>query len=82
MLFCVDAAPRTAGLRNHKRRGANVQLLLSFLRMRIPGTAPVWAALDDEQRAEVVSTLARLIVKTVAARNADAVSSALESHDE
>jgi len=33
------------------------------------GAAPAWAALDDEQQAEVVATLARLIAKVAAARS-------------
>lgn len=49
------------------QRGANVQLLLSFLRTPRPaGAAPVWDALDEEQRAEVVTMLARLIAKVAA----------------
>jgi hypothetical protein len=83
MLFCVDAAPRTAGLRNRKRRGANVQLLLSFLRTPTrAGAAPVWAALDDAQRVEVVATLARLIAKMAAARSKSSGIADPESTDE
>ena len=46
-----------------------VQLLLSFVsRPLLPkGTAPVWDALDDEQRTAVVATLARLIAKAAMA---------------
>lgn len=40
---------------------------LSFLEPPIPiGAAPVWNALDDEQRAKVIATLARVIAKTIA----------------
>ena len=42
---------------------------LSFLETTQPnGTAPVWAVLDDEQRAKVVAMLARLIAKMATAR--------------
>lgn len=42
---------------------------LSFLESPIPtGAAPVWDALDDEQRAKVIAMLARLIAKTIAER--------------
>jgi len=30
------------------------------------GTAPVWNTLDEEQRAEIVTRLARLIAKAIA----------------
>jgi hypothetical protein len=43
-----------------------VQRQMSFLETVVRGAAPVWAALDDAQRAEVVATLARLIVKMAA----------------
>jgi hypothetical protein len=48
-----------------------MQQQMSFLEMSPPpGTAPVWAALDEQQRAEVVTILARLIVQVAtAARN-------------
>ncbi len=46
-----------------------MQLLMSFLETPPPGRAPVWAALDDEQRAEVEAALARLIAKVAAAPN-------------
>ncbi len=83
MLFCVDAVPRTAGLRNRKRRGLNVQLLLSFLSTPTPaGVAPVWAALDDDQRAEVVTTLVRLIAKMAAARSKGDATTETENNDE
>lgn len=46
-----------------------MQLLMSFLKTPPPaGAVPAWAALDDEQRAEVVTALARLIAKVAAAR--------------
>jgi hypothetical protein len=83
MLFCVDAVPRTAGLRNRKRRGVNVQLLLSFLSTPTPaGAAPVWAALDEEQRAEVLTTLVRLIAKMADARSKGGAATETESNDE
>ena len=46
-----------------------MQLLMSFLEIPPSGSAPVWAALDDEQRAEVEATLARLIAKVATAPN-------------
>ena len=40
---------------------------LSFLEAPIPkGVAPVWNALDDEQRAKAITMLAQLIAKTIA----------------
>jgi hypothetical protein len=55
--------------RRHDRRGVTVQLPLGFLDTpTVPGTAPVWAALDEEHRTLVVATLARLIAKLAAAR--------------
>jgi hypothetical protein len=55
--------------RRHDRRGVTVQLPLSFLDTpTVPGTAPVWAALDDEHRRLVVATLARLIATLAATR--------------
>lgn len=51
----------------HDRRGANVTEQLSLLETSPPvGTAPVWSALDAEQRALVVSVLVRLMAKAVA----------------
>lgn len=39
---------------------------LSFLEAPVPdGAAPVWNALDDEQRAKVIAMLAQLIAKTL-----------------
>jgi len=69
MLFFVDSSPHTMRLRYHKERKVKVQLLLSFLSTPPPskGAAPVWDALDDKQRAAVVTTLARLIAKAVMA---------------
>jgi hypothetical protein len=40
---------------------------LSFLEVSPPGdAAPVWTMLDEEQRAAVVTKLARLMAKTIA----------------
>jgi hypothetical protein len=44
-----------------------VQQQMSFLeRPAAPGAAPVWAALDEAERAEIVVLLARLMAQTVA----------------
>jgi hypothetical protein len=69
MLFFVDSRPHTTRLRYRKERKVKVQLLLSFLSAPVlpKGAAPVWDALDDEQRAAVVATLARLIAKAAMA---------------
>ena len=46
----------------------NVQLLMNFAKTPPPeGSAPVWTALADEQRAAAVNTLARLIATTATA---------------
>ena len=46
-----------------------MQQQMSFLETSPPaGAAPVWAALDKHQKAEVVATLARLIAKVAAPR--------------
>lgn len=42
---------------------------MSFPEIPPPGRAPVWAALDDEQRAEVEAALARLVAKVSTAPN-------------
>jgi hypothetical protein len=47
----------------------------------LAGTAPVWEALDQAQRTEVVATLARLIAKVVEPPKA-AVADAAEKSDE
>ncbi len=44
-----------------------MQRQMSFLETLPPGRATVWAMLDDEQRAEVKATLARLIAKVATA---------------
>jgi len=57
--------------RRDDRRSVTVQLPLGFLDTpTVPGTAPVWAALDEEHRTLVVATLARLIAKLATARRA------------
>jgi hypothetical protein len=44
---------------------------MTFLEIAAPpGAAPVWAALSEADRAEVVSVLARLIAKTAVAQSA------------
>ena len=58
-----------------------MQLLMSFLKTPPAAAAPVWDALDGEQRAEVVATLARLIAKVATARS-ETEAADRESHDE
>ena len=60
-----------------------MQLLLSFVRTPQPvGTAPVWDALDADQRAEVVATLAGLIANAAVARSKMGAAAGPENHDE
>ena len=41
-----------------------MQLQMSFLEaLTTPGAMPIWTTLDDEQRAEVLAVLGRLIAK-------------------
>jgi hypothetical protein len=84
MLFFVDSRPHTRRLRYRKERTVKVQLLLSFLSTPLPpkGTAPVWDALDDEQRAAVVAALARLIAKAATAGSQLAVAADQGRNDE
>ena len=46
------------------RRRARVKQLSFFDPPRSQGGTAIWSALDDEQRAEVVAKLARLIAQT------------------
>jgi hypothetical protein len=52
----------------------NVQMQLSFLEEEIEGDpVPLWSTLDNEQRAETIETLARVIAKqAVTSRTAEA----------
>lgn len=60
-----------------------MQLWMSFARTPPPeGTAPVWTALNDEQRAEIVAMLARLIAKAAAAGHERGVDVDEDNHDE
>ena len=60
-----------------------MQVQLSFLETAPPpGVAPVWTALDDEQRAMIVAVLARLIAKVGAPRDEPAAVASEESIDE
>jgi hypothetical protein len=62
MLSCGDSRQRIVS--DRQRRRTAVQAQLSFWEERnTSGTLPVWSTLDDEQRAAVVATLARLIGK-------------------
>ena len=44
-----------------------MQQLMSFLETPRPGQAKVWTTLDEEERAAVEATLARLIAKVATA---------------
>ncbi|MBM3271511.1 MAG: hypothetical protein FJZ01_28065 [Candidatus Sericytochromatia bacterium] len=58
-----------------------MQQQMSFLEVPLPaGTTPVWAALDDQERAEVVETLARLMARI--ATTASAADAGEEKGDE
>jgi hypothetical protein len=63
-----------------------MQLLMSFLETppsaASAGRAPVWTTLDDEQRAEVVAALARLIAKVATLPNKARVAEREEKGDE
>jgi hypothetical protein len=64
MLCGVDFRLRMPCSGRHRRSLAMQQL--SFLEAPVPvGAAPVWNALDEEQRAKVIAMLARLIAKTI-----------------
>jgi len=66
MLSCGDSRQRIAS--DRQRRRTAVQTQLSFWEERNEsGAIPVWSTLDDDQRAAVVATLARLIVKLAVA---------------
>jgi len=83
MLCFVDSELPTPRLHNPKQRSAIVPLQMSFLETPPPaGVAPVWTALDDEQRAEVVATLARLIAKVAVGRNDELEAETTEKSDE
>jgi hypothetical protein len=59
-----------------------VPLQLSFLdKLPVHGEAPVWAALDDEQRALVLATLARLIANVACAPATTAIADEEKNHD-
>lgn len=83
MLCFADSELRVAKLRNPKRRSVHVSDQMSLLDPPLPGgSAPAWVALDDEQRAAVVSTLARLIAKVAVAPNEPYTTDSQESEDE
>ena len=58
-----------------------MQLLMSFLETPDEG-APLWAALDEQQRDEVVTTLARLIAKVAAPHDEAREHDVEEVHDD
>jgi len=59
-----------------------VPLQLSFLDKQPPdGAAPVWAALDDEQRTLVVAILARLIARIAIAPASTTLADEEQNHD-
>ena len=56
---------------------------LSFVDTMLPeGSAPVWAVLEDGQRAEVVAILARLIARATLASHEESVSAETEEKDD
>lgn len=60
-----------------------MQQQMSFLETPTsPGAAPVWATLDETQRAEVVALLARLIAQGAARRSEAAGAQAREKGNE
>lgn len=60
-----------------------MQIQLSFLEEKIEaGAVPVWSTLDDEQRAEAVATLARVIATLFAAEHTRVGADEEESNDE
>jgi hypothetical protein len=63
-LFSVAATPRRTRLRKLVRRRARVKQLSFFNPPRSKGRTAIWSALDEEQRAEVIARLARLIAQT------------------
>jgi len=63
-LFSVAATPRRRRLRKLVRRRARVKQLSFFNPPRSKGRTAIWSALDEEQRAEVIARLARLIAQT------------------
>jgi len=74
ILRFVDLELRTTRLRNPKRRSVHMQrqmVQMSLLEVSPPaGAVPAWAALDEQQRAEVVKALARLITKVASSQRA------------
>lgn len=86
MLCFVDWELRTTRLRNPKRRSMRRQphmVQMSFLETPPPGgAAPAWAALDEQQRAEVVEALARLIAKVAGGQRAAALNDDEDKGDE
>jgi hypothetical protein len=70
MLCSVDFRLWMSCSGRHRRSRAMQQL--SFLEAPVPdGAAPVWNVLDDEQRAKVITMLAKLIAKTLAEPECD-----------
>jgi hypothetical protein len=63
-LFFVDRLPRKTRFPRLEGRSRVVLIQLSFLEdPLLAGEAPVWTALDEQQRAETVAKLAHLIAK-------------------
>lgn len=75
MLFSVETKLRRARQRATQRRGATVEQLRLLALTEPDGATPVWNRLEDEQRAEIVAMLARLMARAVA-RTAE------EEHDD
>jgi acyl-CoA reductase-like NAD-dependent aldehyde dehydrogenase len=62
-LCCVDSEPATKALVG---KGANVNEQLTLFEIAAPAAAPVWDTLSAEERALVLSVLARLMARAVA----------------
>lgn len=66
MLFSVETKLRRAKRHASQRRGATVEQLSLPALTEPEGATAVWYLLDDEQRAEIVAMLARLMARAVA----------------
>ncbi len=62
-LCCVDSEPPTRPLVG---KGAQVEKQLTLFETSAPEGPPVWGTLSTEERASIVSVLARLMARAVA----------------